>query len=123
MPSQLLPAAFGDAGEDPLADTAALLEFHRRALALARSLDPVLDEILSEQDGPGSRPKSTPTWTGTASTGLLTSLRMLVYIRAEARRLGTQAIDLAVVDTCIEYLSRRYSDPPPRAEGDYRSLH
>ncbi|HEX8166317.1 MAG TPA: hypothetical protein VF601_11090 [Beijerinckiaceae bacterium] len=101
----------------------ALVEIQACAFAIARALDPVLDRLLSDRGVPASPGSSTRAATGASRAGLLTSLRMLLHIRAEARRLGTHAIDLPLIDTCIEYLARRSSDRAMMPKGGGRALH
>lgn len=55
--------------------------------------------------------------------GVLTSLRMLIYIREEARRLGTEAADFPMLDAWIEYLAGRSASAAAVAPSGSRAFH
>jgi hypothetical protein len=105
MVSTLPDAAASHVVEDPLlADRRALLEIHARALAIARAADPALEELLQGRTGPGPVRRRTGD-PGNSRAGVLTSLRMLIYIREEARRLGTEKVDFPMLGAWIGYLA------------------
>jgi hypothetical protein len=122
MPPQV-PDAHGAPAEDQQADAAAVREIHETALRLARSLDPGVDEILDRAHRPMPRPARAPGRDENPEMRLRASLRMLIYVRREASRVGMRDLDLDVVDACIDYLSRRPPDDPPLDGGERRSLH